>query len=116
MKDPGSAYDDPLIGKDPQPAHMRDFVNTTDDNGGVHINSGIPNKAFYNAAIALGGYAWEKAGKIWYLTLVEKVKPATDFKECAQMTVETAGRLFGSKSNEEQAVRAAWKNVGIDVK
>src|SRR5207245_10045279 len=43
MKDPGSAYDDPQIGKDPQPKFMKDFVNTTDDNGGVHINSGIPN-------------------------------------------------------------------------
>jgi Zn-dependent metalloprotease len=46
MKAPGTAYDDPLIGKDPQPAHMRDYVDTTKDNGGVHINSGIPNHAF----------------------------------------------------------------------
>ena len=36
------------------------------DNGGVHINSGIPNHAFYLAATALGGNAWEKAGQIWY--------------------------------------------------
>ena len=47
MKEPGSAYDDPVIGKDPQPGHMNDYVKTTSDNGGVHINSGIPNRAFY---------------------------------------------------------------------
>jgi Zn-dependent metalloprotease len=52
MKAPGTAYHDPLLkhdlrpdGKDPQPAHMRDYVNTELDNGGVHVNSGIPNKA-----------------------------------------------------------------------
>ena len=47
MAAPGTAYDDPRLGKDPQPAHLRDYVDTTDDNGGVHINSGIPNKAFH---------------------------------------------------------------------
>ena len=116
MKEPGSAYDDPLIGKDPQPAHMKDFARTVDDNGGVHINSGIPNKAFYNAAVALGGFAWEKAGRIWYITLVEKVKPKTDFKKCAQMTVDAAAGLYGSGSAEQKAVRAAWADVGIEIR
>ncbi|CAN5593734.1 hypothetical protein BH18THE1_BH18THE1_04570 [soil metagenome] len=46
MKRPGTAYDDPTIGKDPQPAHMKDYVKTTSDNGGVHINSGIPIDLF----------------------------------------------------------------------
>jgi len=55
MKAPGTAYDDPVLGKDPQPAHMRDYNNTTADNGGVHINSGIPNYAFYVAAKELAG-------------------------------------------------------------
>ena len=65
LKEPGTAYDDPTIGKDPQPAHMKDYVKTSDDNGGVHINSGIPNRAFYLAAIELGGHSWDKAGQIW---------------------------------------------------
>jgi Zn-dependent metalloprotease len=47
MAAPGTAYDDPILGKDPQPAHMKDFVNTQSDHGGVHINSGIPNHAFF---------------------------------------------------------------------
>ncbi len=69
MREPGTAYDDPVLGKDPQPAHMDDYIRTFEDNGGVHINSGIPNRAFYLAAAALGGHAWEKAGRIWYDTL-----------------------------------------------
>ncbi len=57
MSEPGSAYDDPILGKDPQPAHMDQYIQTREDNGGVHLNSGIPNHAFYLAAKALGGYA-----------------------------------------------------------
>ena len=59
LKAPGTAYDDPRLGKDPQPADMAGYVSTTDDNGGVHINSGIPNRAFQLVATALGGPAWE---------------------------------------------------------
>src|SRR5678815_4747497 len=73
MKAPGTAYDDRVLGKDPQPAHMKDYVNTISDNGGVHINSGIPNHAFYVVATELGGFAWEKAGKIWYVALKDKL-------------------------------------------
>ena len=51
MAHPGTAYDDPTLGKDPQVGDMADYVDTTDDNGGVHTNSGIPNRAFYLAAI-----------------------------------------------------------------
>jgi Zn-dependent metalloprotease len=69
MKEPGTAHDDPLLGKNPQPAHMDDYVRTFEDNGGLHINPGIPNRAFYLAATALGGHAWEKAGCIWHDTL-----------------------------------------------
>ena len=69
MAAPGTAYDNELLGNDPQPAHFKDYrpQDYPDDNGGVHIFSGIPNHAFYLAAMELGGYAWEKAGRIWYL-------------------------------------------------
>ena len=58
MAAPGTAYDDPVLGRDPQPSHMRDHVDTVEDNGGVHINSGILNHAFYRAAMAIGGKTW----------------------------------------------------------
>jgi Zn-dependent metalloprotease len=116
MKAPGTAYDDPLLGKDPQPAHMRDFVLTLEDNGGVHINSGIPNHAFYLAATRLGGYAWEKAGQIWYETLRDpRLGRFSGFRAFARRTLATAGRLYGSGSPEQQAVQASWKEVGITV-
>ena len=72
MKAPGTAYDNDVLGKDPQPADMQHYVRTGQDNGGVHINSGIPNHAFYLAATAIGGHAWEKAGQIWYDTIRDK--------------------------------------------
>jgi Zn-dependent metalloprotease len=114
MKAPGTAYDDPVLGKDPQPARMSDYVQTTRDNGGVHLNSGIPNRAFYLAAATLGGFAWERAGRIWYESLRSaKVRPTTGFARFAGVTVGVAGQLFGVGSAEQQAVRAAWNEVEV---
>jgi len=113
MKAPGTAYDDPLLGRDPQPGHMNDYVDTTSDNGGVHINSGIPNKAFYNVAVELGGYAWEKAGRIWYKTLCEALDQSSDFQAAASLSYKVAGELYGNDSPEQNAVYNGWKAVGI---
>ncbi|PYV13005.1 MAG: peptidase M4 family protein [Acidobacteria bacterium] len=113
MKAPGTAYDDPLLGKDPQPGHIRDYVRTLDDNGGVHINSGIPNRAFYELAARLGGNAWEKAGQIWYRTLRTRLEPNATFHDAARATFAAAGELYGSRSKEQAAVRAAWAEVGL---
>jgi Zn-dependent metalloprotease len=115
MKAPGTAYDDPVLGKDPQPAHISDYVDTISDNGGVHINSGIPNHAFYAAAMEMGGYAWEKAGRIWYITLRDRLTSTSVFNVAAQQTYLVAGELYGSGSLEQQAVRAGWQAVGIQV-
>ena len=113
MAAPGTAYDDPRLGTDPQPAHMRDYVDTTADNGGVHINSGIPNKAFHDLAVALGGNAWGTAGQIWYDTIVGDIRADCDFETFAGLTVAAAAARFGAGSAEESAVRAAWAGVGL---
>ncbi|MFB8147735.1 M4 family metallopeptidase [Microbacterium sp. NPDC056003] len=113
MAAPGTAYDDDVLGRDPQPAHMRDFVVTRDDNGGVHINSGIPNHAFYLLAIALGGYAWERAGLIWYRTLSGALPSTADFSTFANATLAAAAAEYGEESEEVAAVRAAWTSVGV---
>lgn len=60
LKKPSTAYNDKTLGKDPQPSHMRDYIKTTKDNGGVHLNSGIPNHAFYLVATDLGGIRGSK--------------------------------------------------------
>jgi len=115
MKAPGTAYDDWLLGKDPQPGHMSKYVETTDDNGGVHINSGIPNKAFYLAAIAIGGNAWEVAGNIWFQTLLDpRLSSSAQFIDFANLTVENAGKLYNDTI--KASVAKAWQGVGINVK
>jgi Zn-dependent metalloprotease len=118
LKDPGNAYDNADMGKDPQPGHMRDYVNLPDtedgDNGGVHINSGIPNKAFYLTATGIGGNAWEAAGHIWY----ESVKASsvkTVFQDFADTTFAKADQLYGRGSAQQQAVLSAWREVGINI-
>lgn len=119
LKAPGTAYDNPLIGRDPQPAHMNNFRNLPDtrvgDWGGVHINSGIPNHAFYLVAASLGGNAWDAPGQIWYDTLTKNLGPEAQFQDFADSTSGVAGRLFGPGSAEQQAVREAWRSVGIRV-
>ncbi|NVJ21669.1 MULTISPECIES: M4 family metallopeptidase [Myxococcus] len=115
MKEPGTAFDDDVLGKDPQPGHMRDYVTTWEDNGGVHINSGIPNRAFYGAATRLGGNAWERAGRIWYEAVRDpRITPDTHFSDFARITVMSATRLYGT-GEEVAAVKEAWEEVGIRV-
>jgi Zn-dependent metalloprotease len=112
MTAPGTAYDDPVLGKDPQPANYANFVKTTDDNGGVHINSGIPNKAFADLAVALGGSSWETAGAIWYATLRDDRLTATaSFAEFAAITHAVAQDRFGDDA--ASAVATAWDGVGV---
>jgi Zn-dependent metalloprotease len=118
MKAPGTAYGypvpDPVLGRDPQPAHMRNYVNTIQDSGGVHINSGIPNHAFYLAAVSIGGYAWETVGRIWYEALRSPLLGrTTQFRAFARLTVTAAQQLFGATGSRAQAVRQGWAQVGI---
>jgi Zn-dependent metalloprotease len=115
MAAPGTAYDDPVVGKDPQPSHMHDYVETTEDNGGVHINSGILNHAFYRAAIALGGKTWDVLGRIWYVALTDRLRPEADFADFVQATVDIAGELFGNGGKVQRVVAEAWSDVGLFV-
>jgi Zn-dependent metalloprotease len=114
MKAPGTAYNDPVRGKDPHPDDMTKYVNTSSDNGGVHINSGIPNKAFYLAAIALGGNSWDEAGQIWYKTLVDsRLSNTAQFQDFAALAADNANQLYGSAGRD--AIIQAWHQVGISV-
>ena len=114
MKAPGTAYDDPLIGNDPQPDHMSRYVNTSSDQGGVHTNSGIPNKAFCLTAIAIGSNSWEMAGNIWYRTLLDsRLSVAAQFQNFADLTADNANRMYGATVGA--AVVQAWRDVGIGV-
>ncbi len=114
MLHPGTGYNDPVFGKDPQPDNMRGYVHTQEDNGGVHLNSGIPNRAFALTAQAIGGNAWEGAGQIWYKTLL-RLPPTAQFQDAADTTYHVAAEEFGSGSDQQQAVLDAWAQVGIKV-
>ncbi|KAI1342974.1 Metalloprotease [Xylariaceae sp. FL0016] len=112
MKAPGTAYNDPRFGKDPQPDNFADYKVTEDDNGGVHMYSGIPNKAFYLASVAFGGYSWEKAGKVWWETMQSGQVPSKcTFIQFADVTVDQAEKLFGDEG--AATVRKAWNDVGV---
>jgi Zn-dependent metalloprotease len=106
MSEPGTAYDDPVIGKDPQVGSMADYVETTDDSGGVHINSGIPNRAFVIAARAIGGESWSGAGRIWFAALTSGLDKDSDFATFARTTIAEAGEHAAT-------VEDAWTQVGV---
>jgi Zn-dependent metalloprotease len=118
MKAPGTAYDDPVLGKDPQPdsmAHYADLPHDeANDNGGVHINSGIPNRAFYLAATGIGGRSWEGAGPLWYDALTRGGLPKdADFATFAEATLAAAASRHGADSPQHEAVEQAWRTVGV---
>jgi Zn-dependent metalloprotease len=110
MSAPGTANPD-----DPQPAHMNDYVVLPDtrpgDWGGVHYNSGIPNHAFYLAAVAIGRPAWETAAKIWYITLTQRLKGEANFAKCAYETISVARDFFDDAIAKK--VSQAWIDVGV---
>lgn len=117
MKAPGTAYHDPAsIGTDPQPGHMNQYKALPDtpqgDYGGVHINSGIPNKAFYQAAMAFGGKSWDRAGKVWYTAITNgSVSSTATFADFRNATVAVAKTLFGAGGQTK--LIDAWHAVGL---
>ncbi|ARU60629.1 hypothetical protein CBW65_05675 [Tumebacillus avium] len=102
MSDPNSYGD---------PAHMSQYVNTTNDNGGVHTNSGIPNKAFYNFATAIGSRSI--AAKIWYTASRDYMTANTNFSGARAATLQAAAALYGSGSSTYSALANAWSAVGV---
>lgn len=106
MADPGNK--DLTWSGDDQPKTMAGYV----ENGDVHTNSGIPNHAFYAAAIALKGNSWDKAAPIWYKAL-SLLTPNATFADMAKATSQAAALLYGADSAEQHAVQAAWKVVGV---
>jgi hypothetical protein len=105
---PGTAYSDPVLGKDPQVDHFGKLVKGAEDRGG-HMNSGIANKAFYEAAKRIGS---DRAGRIWIESLA-KLKAAADLRDGSQTIYRTAVELYGDGSAEARAVKAAWDSVGL---
>lgn len=108
MKAPGTAYP-----RDPQPDHMSRYYSGPNDYGGVHINSGIPNKVFYLASVAFGNTL--TAARLWFRTL-QRLRPAADFGSfktellAQSALMETDGTLPAGSS---QKVQQALNGVGL---
>lgn len=121
MKEPGTAYrGHPVLGDDPQPATMADYQELPNspegDWGGVHINSGIPNFAFYVAAYNRGGYAWDTIGRIWYAVLTDtgRIPPDATFLNVREASLYHAQNIFGAGSLEVKAVEEGWKAAQVE--
>jgi Zn-dependent metalloprotease len=114
MENPGTAFmNDPDLGDDPQPGHMKDLFTGPQDRGGVHINSGIPNRAFVLVAKALKGNAWNVAGRIWYDTMLQ-LTTTSQIADCAKVSLQIASTpKYGAAA--KKAVKSAWKKVGISL-
>lgn len=110
MLHPGTAYDDPKVGKDKQPGNMKDYLKTTSDNGGVHTNSGIPSRAFALFATNVGGNAWDEPGHVWFAAR-KSAGSNPSFAQFAYQTIEQAKKL-GFKSDVPK-LEKAWEDVGV---
>ena len=94
-----------------QPDNMSGYVNTTSDNGGVHTNSGIPNKAAYLTISSLGTAVAEK---IYYRALTVYLTPTSNFSGARAALLAAAADLYGSGSTQYNAVKSAWTQVGVN--
>ena len=110
MKNPGTAFSFGVASGDRQVSKMSDYDHTTDDHGGVHINSGIPNKAFYLFATNIGEKALKTAGKVWYATITSgRLQRNAQFIDFANETIRHV------EPTNLPALQKAWRDVGIAV-
>jgi hypothetical protein len=52
-------------------------------------------------------------GKIWYVTLTERLTSTADFRKCAEQTISVARDVFANDTSIAQKVAEAWVSVGI---
>ena len=115
LKAPGTAYDDDVLGRDPQPAHMDDYVQTEDDNGGVHINSGIPNHAFYldGRRARRQRLGARRADLVPHAHGAARSRRRRTSPPSPHATIAAAEAEYGEESEEVDAVRTGWTGVGV---
>lgn len=114
---PGTAYvKHPKMGgaSDPQPAHMKNYYRGSADNQGVHINSSIPNHAFYTAVTQIKER--QTLLKVWLegaQRAIKKHGSRVGFKAFAEETLAVAEELFANRPEIKQAVFSGWEKVGV---
>ena len=110
---------DPTLNGDPDHYSVR--YTGTSDNGGVHWNSGIGNKAAYLLAnggshygVSVAGIGNDKTGDIFYRTLTQYLTPNSNYSHYRASTVQAATDLYGASSSEVASVKAAFSAVGVN--
>ena len=107
---------------DDDPDHYAERYTGTADSGGVHINSGIGNKALYLAAaggthhrsgVTVTGMGTTDAAKIWYRALTIYMTSGTNFAGARTAMLNSATDLFGATSTQYNTTAAAWCAVGV---
>ena len=108
------------------PDHYSIRFTGSEDNGGVHINSGIPNHAFFLAieggtnrtsglaVTGVGGGNREQIERIFYRGFTSYLTPNATFAQARQATLRAASELFGDASPAFRAVQQAWTAVGVN--
>lgn len=101
---------------DHSPKHMKDYrwLAPFEDNGGVHINSGILNHAFYKLCMKLNEPSYGKPIQIAYEGLL-KLNQFSQFKDIAKAEHKASQELYGIDSYESKTVREAYREVGIKI-
>lgn len=106
------------------PDHYSIRYTGSADNGGVHINSGISNHAFYLAIEGgrhrLGGTVQgvgpanrEQIERVFYRAFTAFLVPSSDFAQARAATIQAARELYGAGTPAETAVIQAWNAVGV---
>ncbi|WP_322905968.1 M4 family metallopeptidase [Paenibacillus sp. SGZ-1009] len=113
---------DPTLYGDP--AHMDDYKNLPNteagDYGGVHTNSGIPNKAFYLLSnggtfegVNVKGIGNNQAIAIVYRALTLYLTSTSDFADFRAAMTQAATDLYGASASQTASVKSAFDAVGI---
>jgi Zn-dependent metalloprotease len=113
-------------GRDGNPDHYSKRFLGAADNGGVHINSGIANQAYYLAieggtnrtsglgVQGVGAANREQMEKVFYRAFTQMLPTNATFSIARAATIQAARDLYGANSNAERAVTQAWTAVGVN--
>ena len=111
MKNPAALTFD---GRRPYPTKMSEFIYTQEDEGGVHVNSSIPNRAFYLLAAGLdGAIGLRDAERIFYRALTVHLVQNSQFVDARLACIQAAEELFGPESVQARKTAEAFDAVEI---
>jgi len=112
------SMEDPTASGDPD--HYDDRYTGTSDNGGVHTNSGIINKAAYliseggtHYGVTVNGIGMDKMTTIFYRALTQHLTQSSTFSQLRAALIQSATELYGSNGPETQAINDAFDSVGV---